>query len=88
MMAHTLDEIVTLAQQVRAPVAAVKSLSQLLTDPHLVARSFWRTAEGDTSGLKYPGPPFRMSAHAWRLEAAPQLAQDGALAIAITDGDR
>ncbi len=41
------------------------SLLELLDDEHLAFRGFWKQVEG--SSLKYPGPPFRLSNHAWTI---------------------
>lgn len=58
-------ETVELFQALRLPCAPVAELSEVLADPHLAARGFWReTADGQTM----PGPPFRLSGHHWAIE--------------------
>jgi len=64
--AHTVDEIVGLAQAFRIPAAPVGDGATLLHNPQLSARGFWTTEpEGD---LVFPGPP-------WRLGATPAVAR-------------
>lgn len=65
LMSHTSAEIVRECQEARVPVGPVPSLLELLDDEHLSARGFWKQVEG--SSLRYPGPPFRMSGHEWKL---------------------
>ena len=71
MREHSVAEVVRIAQEVRAPVAPVQTISGILADEHLNARNFWRTPPAET--WRYPGPPFRMSGRAWRLAASPGL---------------
>jgi crotonobetainyl-CoA:carnitine CoA-transferase CaiB-like acyl-CoA transferase len=52
-------EILEGAQLRRLPFAAVRPPEALLDDPQLVAREFF--APIAVSGLRFPGPPFRMS---------------------------
>lgn len=73
LMAHTVDEIVSLGQQVRVPVGPVPGMLELLQDRHLAARGFWQSAEVGGRTLRYPGPPFRLSRHAWQTLPPPQL---------------
>lgn len=73
MLAHTVAEVIELGQAIRAPVGPVNTIEALLDEPHLRARDFWRHPEDDESAVRYPGPPFRMSAHPWRLRTAPPL---------------
>jgi crotonobetainyl-CoA:carnitine CoA-transferase CaiB-like acyl-CoA transferase len=64
--AHTVNEIVSLAQAFRIPAAPVGDGEKLLQNPQLVARGFWTTEpDGD---LVFPGPP-------WRLGATPAAAR-------------
>jgi crotonobetainyl-CoA:carnitine CoA-transferase CaiB-like acyl-CoA transferase len=64
--AHTVDEIVGLAQAFRIPAAPVGNGETLLRNPQLVARGFWTTEPG--GDLVFPGPP-------WRLGATPAAAR-------------
>ena len=59
------DDTVELFQALRLPCAPVAELDEVLENPHLQDRGFWRTAHDDDQRL--PGPPFRMSAHDWTL---------------------
>ncbi len=71
LMAHTVDEIVSLGQQVRVPVGPVPGMLELLEDRHLAARGFWQSVEVGGRTLRYPGPPFRLSRHAWQTLPPP-----------------
>ncbi len=73
LMAHTADEIVRISQEVRVPVGPVPGMLALLDDPHLAARDFWDTVPVGGRPLRYPGPPFRLSAHAWQPAPPPGL---------------
>ncbi len=53
------EEILEGAQLRRLPFAAVRPPQALLDDPQLVAREFFSPIVA--SGLRFPGPPFRMS---------------------------
>ena len=70
LMAHTCEDIVTLCQEARVPVAGSPSMLELLRDRHLAVRDFWATVEGGDA-LVIPGPPFRFSGHAWTSGRAP-----------------
>jgi crotonobetainyl-CoA:carnitine CoA-transferase CaiB-like acyl-CoA transferase len=70
LMQHTVEEIVTLGQELRVPVGPVPGMLELLEDRHLAARGFWRPL-GDGTPLRYPGPPFRMSGHERALHPPP-----------------
>ena len=74
-------EIVELFQAVRVPASPVSSMADLLADPHLAERNYWREArtpnipraaaatnDGALPSFRVPGPPFRMSGHPWRGE--------------------
>jgi crotonobetainyl-CoA:carnitine CoA-transferase CaiB-like acyl-CoA transferase len=73
LMAHTVEEIVSLGQAVRVPVGPVPGMLELLQDRHLAARGFWQSVEVAGRTLRYPGPPFRLSRHAWRALPPPEL---------------
>jgi crotonobetainyl-CoA:carnitine CoA-transferase CaiB-like acyl-CoA transferase len=71
-----VDEIVELAQTFRLPFGYVLSPAQLIADPHLQARGFFRNVKQfDGKDTLLPGPPFRMSACGWRSERAPELGE-------------
>ena len=76
LMEHTVAEIVTIGQEVRVPVGPVPGMTSLLEDEHLAARSFWEALELDGRTLRYPGPPFRLSRHPWRLAPPPRVGAD------------
>lgn len=69
LMDHTVDEIVEVGQAVFAPVGRVPGMLEVLTDPHLAERDYWRTIERDTT-LRLPRGPFHISG----LEPTPRLA--------------
>jgi crotonobetainyl-CoA:carnitine CoA-transferase CaiB-like acyl-CoA transferase len=73
MRERTVAEIVELGQSIRAAVAPVNQLSDLLSDPHLNARKFWQ--QPTDSSPYYPGPPFRMSGHRWQLSKSPAISE-------------
>jgi crotonobetainyl-CoA:carnitine CoA-transferase CaiB-like acyl-CoA transferase len=64
------------AGYMRAPVAYVHTLQDLLDSPQLNARGYWQTVEHPVAGrLTYPGPPVRMSDSPWRVGRAPLLGE-------------
>ncbi len=60
LMQHTVDQIVEIGQSVFAPVGRVPTMLELLDDPHLAARDYWRTIEGEST-LQLPRGPFHIS---------------------------
>ncbi len=70
------DETVELFQALRLPCAPIAELIEVLADPHLAEREFWRSipeAADDAGGdLQTPGPPFRLSGHGWSIGAKPK----------------
>ncbi len=85
MLDHTVNEVVELAQAVRAPVAPVNTIPGLLADAHLKERAFWVLPEGADESVLQPGPPFRMSGHEWRLRPAPEVGQGSAPWVEVLD---
>ncbi len=64
------------AGRLRAPVAYVHTLQDLLDSPQLNARGYWQTVEHPVAGhLTYPGAPIRMSDSPWRAGRAPLLGE-------------
>lgn len=67
LMEHTVDEIVELGQAVFAPVGRVPGMLEVLADPHLLERDYWRTLEGDGTeerpALRLPRGPYQISGH-------------------------
>jgi crotonobetainyl-CoA:carnitine CoA-transferase CaiB-like acyl-CoA transferase len=60
LMEHTVDEIVEIGQSVFAPVGRVPTMLELLNDPHLAARDYWCSIEGEST-LQLPRGPFHIS---------------------------
>lgn len=69
----------------RVPVGTVLTLPEMIEDPHLAAREFWRPVEGTstrtagirTAGIRTAGSPFRFVGEAPPAERAPAPASDG-----------
>ena len=57
-----VDEVVELFQALRVPACPASSPRDLLNDPHLRARNFWRIA-GDQAETAVPGAPFTRTHH-------------------------
>jgi crotonobetainyl-CoA:carnitine CoA-transferase CaiB-like acyl-CoA transferase len=76
LMAHTVEEIVRIGQEVRVPVGPVPGITALLGDEHLAFRRFWEPLALDGGTLRYPGPPFRLSRHPWQLAPPPAPGAD------------
>jgi len=57
-----VDEVVDLLQTLRIPAAPNRTMTELLTEPQLVARNFWQE---DTNGasIQLPRPPTRVTRH-------------------------
>ena len=73
---HEAQEIVMTAQALRMPFAPVPSVKDLLDDPHLAERSFFRRIGHPEAGeLPYAGPPFRMTETSPQIERAPLLGE-------------
>ncbi len=69
-------EVYARAGRLRAPVAYVHTLQDLLDSPQLRARGYWQDVEHPVAGrLTYPGPPIRMSDSPWRAGRAPLLGE-------------
>jgi CoA:oxalate CoA-transferase len=53
------------------------TVDEVVDDPHYKGRGYWVEIEHPVAGrLRYPGQPFRMSEHPWRLRRpAPLLGQ-------------
>ena len=76
-MEHTKEEILELCMENRIPCVPVRTVDEVLEDPHLVERSFFQDMGHTEAGdLKYPGPPYRFSDTPWRLiRPAPTMGQ-------------
>lgn len=72
----TKKEIYERAGSMRAPVAYVHDMADLLASPQLAARGYFHALEHPLAGtLTYPGAPFLMSATPWREGRAPLLGE-------------
>jgi crotonobetainyl-CoA:carnitine CoA-transferase CaiB-like acyl-CoA transferase len=83
LMEHDWEDLLTRAQELRVPFAAVLGPRTLLENAHLRERGFFK--EIDQSGVgKLPvaGAVFRMSETPLRFEPAPALGQDTAALLA------
>lgn len=76
-MARTKREIVELFQRYGLPVAPVNSIEDLVNDPHLAARDYFRElSHPATGGVRYPGLPWQMKETPGALwKAAPLLGE-------------
>ncbi len=64
------------AGDLRAPIAFVHTVRDLLEAPHLRARGFFREVDHPAAGrLTHPGPPFRPEAMPWQAARAPLLGE-------------
>jgi crotonobetainyl-CoA:carnitine CoA-transferase CaiB-like acyl-CoA transferase len=74
---HTTGEINSLALQYGVPCSLVRTVKDLVSDEQLEFRNFWEEIEHPAAGkLKYPGPPFRLSATPGKIERpAPLLGE-------------
>ena len=77
MMEHTMEEIVTLSQELRIPCTRVPTFGQLLDDHQLGARDYWVAMEHPFAGRQtYAGAPFKMSETPWQVTRAPLLGEN------------
>ena len=67
----TVGDAVELLQAVRLAVAPVLTMHELLDDPQLAAREWWRAANVDGRTVRIPGPPFRIDNWRWQADPAP-----------------
>jgi crotonobetainyl-CoA:carnitine CoA-transferase CaiB-like acyl-CoA transferase len=58
---RTTEEWVELFRQAHIPATAIKSLTDLLDDPHLVETGFWQERETPEGTLRFPGIPTTFS---------------------------
>ena len=80
---HEPREIVEAGQALRQPFALVPTIAELLSDEHLGARGYFVEVEHAKAGtLRYPGPPWRMSALPWSTGPAPLLGEHNAEVLA------
>ncbi|MBN1190839.1 MAG: CoA transferase [Dehalococcoidales bacterium] len=73
-MEHTAAEINELALAHGVPCSLVRSVKDLVEDEQLVFRKFWQEADHAAAGrLKYPGPPYSLSATPGGIESTAPL---------------
>jgi crotonobetainyl-CoA:carnitine CoA-transferase CaiB-like acyl-CoA transferase len=69
-------EVYARAGEMRAPVAYVHDMEDLVQSPQLAARNYFQSVDHPIAGpLTYPGPPIRMSETPWRAGRAPLLGE-------------
>ena len=69
-------EVYRRAGAVRAPIAFVHSLGDLMESEQLRARGYFQEVDHPVAGRRtYPGPPFRMSDVVWEAGRAPLLGE-------------
>jgi crotonobetainyl-CoA:carnitine CoA-transferase CaiB-like acyl-CoA transferase len=75
--AYDKTELFHLLARHGVPAAPVATAADVLADPHLQARGFWRPMTHPAAGTyRYPGPVARWSRVAWRWERpAPRLGE-------------
>lgn len=62
LMSHTKQEIFDICLENRIPFAPVRTIDEVVNDPHLKARGFFVEIDHPQAGkLKYPGLPYRFS---------------------------
>jgi len=62
LMEHTAEEIIALGHSIFAPVGPVPTMLELLEDPQLAFRDYWRELAGEPP-LQLPRGPFWISGH-------------------------
>jgi crotonobetainyl-CoA:carnitine CoA-transferase CaiB-like acyl-CoA transferase len=74
LLEHDWEELLTRAQELRMPFAAVLDPQTLLENEHLAARGFFETVDQPGLGeLRIAGGPFKLSATPLRYGVAPGL---------------
>jgi crotonobetainyl-CoA:carnitine CoA-transferase CaiB-like acyl-CoA transferase len=72
----TRAEIYERSAEERCTLAPVLTISEVMRQPHLVERDFFRKLDDPRAGtLTYTGPSFRPSVGGWELRPAPRLGQ-------------
>lgn len=73
---RTRAEIYERAGEERCTLAPILSIPEVLEQPHLLERGFFRPLAGERGGpLSYPGAPFRPGRGDWQLQQVPDLGQ-------------
>ena len=76
-MDHTKGEIMELCTENRIPCVPVRTMDEVMENPHLNERGFFQGLDHPKVGtLKYAGAPYHFSQTPWRLvRPAPTLGQ-------------
>ena len=76
-MQHTKEEILQICLENRIPCAPVRNFDEVLDDAQLNSRDYFQDIGHPEAGsLRYPGPPYRLSATPCRnIRPAPTLGQ-------------
>ena len=76
-MEHTKEEILQLCLENRVPCVPVLTFDEVLSDPQLNSREYFQELNHPEAGeLRYPGPPYHLSASSPQMvRAAPTLGQ-------------
>lgn len=80
---QTVAEAVELLQSVRLAVGPVLTMRQLLDDPQLADRSWWRPAEADGRAVRTAGPPAHIDSVPW---GPPAPVAPGSVAAPVRPG--
>ncbi|MBI2907502.1 MAG: CoA transferase [Chloroflexi bacterium] len=81
LMAHTKQEIFQICLENRIPFAPVRTIDEVVNDPHLKARHFFAEIDHPEAGmLKYPGMPYQFSSTPMQVSRpAPMLGEHNEL---------
>ena len=76
MLQHTRQEVFRVCQEARVLCSPILGPGELMEDPQMEARGYFRDVEHPQAGtLTYPGPAFRMAGSPSRWRPAPLLGQ-------------
>lgn len=76
MRERTRQEIFQLCMEHRVPFAPVRTMGEVLEDPHLEHRGFFQEMDSLAGRLRVPGAPYRFSHAPWELRhPSPSLGQ-------------
>jgi benzylsuccinate CoA-transferase BbsE subunit len=74
---HEVNELVELGQLMRFPWARLDSIPEVMENPQLIAREYFREIPDSRIGTsrKFPGPPVKMGKSVWQVN--PELPEAG-----------
>ncbi len=76
MMQHTREELFAMSREKHIPLAPAYDARELLESEHLAERAAFETVETDAGPLRFPAPPYKMSATQPHLRTrAPRLGE-------------